>query len=110
MGQNAYLTCYQFTSRSRTYSSQILKHEDQNNLKVLRPVLKEVILPNDNLHLHVTCFNFTTMLTELLNDKDLNKMESLVVNRNIRFSKYESDTGKLGEVKSGNWTSKHMQT
>ena len=43
------------------------------------------------------------MLSSLLNDKSIDKMSNLVVNKNDRFAKYESPTGKLGEVNSGSW-------
>src|SRR5687768_7836626 len=43
------------------------------------------------------------MLSSLLNDKSINKLSNLVVNKNDRFAKYEPPTGKLGEVNSGSW-------
>lgn len=65
--------------------------------------MKRVNLPPDNLMFDVTCFNFSSMLSSLMNDKCCNKMSNLVVNSKDPFGKYVSPTGKLGEVNSGHW-------
>jgi len=101
--KDAYHTGYTFNCKSTSYESQIKHLEIYSNLGFLRPQVKQVTLPPDNLQLNVTCFNFTSMLSDLLNDKSLNKMSNLVVNQNDRFAKYESPNGRLGEVNSGYW-------
>jgi hypothetical protein len=62
-----------------------------------------VALPPDNLMLDVTCFDFLSMLSALMNDTSLNQMSNLVVNPKDPFGKYVSPSGKLGEVNSGHW-------
>jgi len=63
----------------------------------------------DNLQLKVTCFPFASTLASLFFDKDLNKMENLVVNQSDdgvhpeRFGKYVAPDGLLGEVNTGSW-------
>src|SRR5688500_5333698 len=75
--------------------------EKYSNLGSLRPQNRIVKLPPGNLQLNVVCFNFTSMLSSLLNDISINKMTNLVVNKNNRFGEYRSSTGNLGEVNSG---------
>ena len=87
-----------------------------SNLKPIRPFNKPVSLPNnmDNLSdtsVHqVVCCNFTSMLFSLLQDKNLNKLENLVVNENDYFSKYISPNGTLGEVNLGSWYEQAYKT
>ena len=63
--------------------------------------MKEVALPPDDLKLKVTCYNFSTMLSALMNDKKLNQISNLIVNPEDPFAKYTSPNGKLGEINSG---------
>ena len=77
--------------------------EKHSSLNLMQPYIKSVTLPPDNLELNVTCFDFSSMLCSLLNDKELNQLSNLVVNQNDHFGKYISPTGKLGEVNSGRW-------
>ena len=101
--KDAFCTNYQFNPKATNYKSQIKAIENHSNLGDLRPKMKRVTLPPDNLTLDVTCYNFTTMLASLLNDKNLNAMSNLVVNSHDPFTKYVSPNGKLGEVNSGYW-------
>ena len=98
--KDAYKTGYKFNPKTTSYKNQILQLQKSNNLEYLCPNIKNIVLPNDDLNLQVTCFNFTSLLSALLNDSDLNKMSNLVVNKN---DKYQSPSGKLGEVNSGYW-------
>src|SRR5687767_4135610 len=77
--------------------------EKHSNLDYLRPKTKQVTLPPDNLVLDVICYDFSSMLSALLNDKEINKLSNLVVDPNDPFAKYVSPSGKLGEVNSGYW-------
>src|SRR5207237_3097091 len=43
------------------------------------------------------------MLSSLMNNKELNQLDNLVVNTTDPFLKYESPNGMLGEVNSGHW-------
>src|SRR5688500_4125982 len=63
--------------------------------------MKKVTLPPKNLKLDVTCFDFYSMLSSLLNNNNLNTLSNLVVNPTDFFAKYISPTGMLGEVNSG---------
>ena len=91
--KDAFKTGYQFNPKTTKYRSQIKQMEKCSNLKPIRPFNKPVLLPNnmDNLSdtsVHqVVCCNFTSMLFSLLQDKNLNKLENLVVNENDYFSK-----------------------
>ena len=105
--KDAYSTGYQFNPRSTTYKSQIKMIEKHSNLEFLRPTIKKVALPPDNLMVDVTCYDFSSMLSALMNNKDLNQLLNLVVNPKDPFAKYVSPTGKLGEVNSGYWFIKH---
>ena len=114
--KDAFSTGYQFNPKTTNYRSQIMQMENYSNLKPIRPFNKQVLLPNSiddltNTSLHnVVCCNFTSMLISLLQDKNINKMENLVVNKNDPFSKYVSDNGKLGEVNSGSWYEQAYRT
>ena len=101
--KNAYHSGYMLNCKTSTYESQMKHLERYSNLQNLRLEIKLVTLPPDNLQLNVTCFNFTSMLSDLMNDKSLNKISNLVVNKEDRFAKYESPNGKLGVVNSGYW-------
>lgn len=101
--KDAFQTGYSFNPKTSSYKNQIMQLQKYNNLEYLRPEFKTLALPNDSLSLQVTCFNFTKMLSPLLNDKDLNKMSNLVVKQVNRFAKYMPPSGKLGEVNSGHW-------
>ena len=107
--KDAFSTGYQFAPKTTNYRSQIMQMESYSNLKPIRSFNKPVIVPNckenptDTSLYQVVCCNFTSMLLSLLQDKNINKMENLVVNENDPFSKYISDNGKLGEVNSGSW-------
>ena len=101
--KDAYKTGYKFNPKTTSYKNQILHLQKTNNLEYLCPSIKNLVLPNDDLNLQVTCFNFTSLLSALLNDRDLNIMSNLVVNNKDCFAKYESPSGKLGEVNSGYW-------
>ena len=72
-------------------------------MDLLRPYLKAVALTPDNLMLNVTCYDFSTMLSALMNDKKLNQITNLIVNPEDPFAKYVSPNGKLGEINSGYW-------
>src|SRR6476660_3417951 len=50
------------------------------------------------------------MLISLLQDKNINGIENLVVNKKDPFSKYISDNGRLGEVNSGSWYEQAYKT
>jgi len=100
---DAFVAGYQFNPCARSYKSQIKKIETQNNLDLLRPHMKEVALPPDNLKLQVTCYNFSCMLSALMNDQNLNQVTNLIVNKDDPFAKYVSPNGKLGEINSGYW-------
>ena len=102
-GKDAYDTGYKFNPRYTNYKSQLKKTEEINNLNFLRPLTNHVIMPPDNLELDVTCYDFSSMLCSLLNDKDLNQLSNLVVNSSDPSAKYVSPTGNLGEVNSGYW-------
>ena len=114
--KDAFSTGYQFNPKTTNYRSQIMQMENYSNLKPIRPFNRTVILPKsiDDLtdtSLHkVVCCNFTSMLISLLQDKNINKMENLVVNKNDPFSKYVSENGKLGEVNSGSWYEQAYKT
>ena len=101
--KDAYNTGYKFNPRKTNYKSQIQSKEKHSNLQHLRPKTKRVMLPPDNLIMDVTCYDFSSMLSALLNDTDLNQISNLVVNPLDLFSKYVSPNGKLGEVNSGLW-------
>ena len=62
-----------------------------------------MLLPPDNLMLKVTCYDFTSMLSSLMNDKKLNHLSNLIVNPKDPFAKYVSPNDKLGEINSGFW-------
>src|SRR5687768_18356356 len=90
--------------------------EKFSNLKPIRPFNKDVIMPNSlddptdtSLH-QVVCCNFTSMLISLLQDKNINGLNNLVVNKNDPFSKYVSENSKLGEVNSGTWYQQAYKT
>ena len=114
--KDAFSTGYQFNPKTTKYKSQIKQMEKFSNLKPIRPFNKPVLLPNnmDNLSdtsVHqVVCCNFTSMLFPLLQDKNLNKLENLVVNEDEYFSKYISPNGTLGEVNSGSWYEQAYKT
>ena len=78
--KDAYHTGYMFNCKSTSYESQIKHLETYSNLGFLKLQVKHIILPPDNLQLNVICFNFTSMLSSLLNDIFFNKMSNLVVN------------------------------
>ena len=101
--RDAYNSGYKFNPKRTNYRSQIAAVEKHNNLLFLCPTIKHVTLPPDNLTLDVTCYDFSSMLSALLNNANINQMSNLVVNTNDPFSKYISSTGKLGEVNSGHW-------
>lgn len=101
--KDAYNTGYQFNPKSTTYKSQIKTIEKHSNMSCLRPIIKQVILPPDNLMLDVTCFDFSSMLASLLNDTSINQLPNLVINTDDPFGKYISPTGKLAEINSGYW-------
>ena len=101
--KDTYQSRYKFNAKTTTYKNKTVEMQKSSLLEYLRPEFKIVILPKDNLSLQVTCFNFTTMLSELLKDTTLNQMSNLVVNAKDRFSKYISFSGKLGKVNSGYW-------
>ena len=90
--------------------------ENYYNLKYCRPYNREVTLPNDlndltdTSTMNVVCCDFTSMLFLLLQDKNLNRNQNLVVNPNDVFSKYVSPNGKLGEVNSGSWYEQTYRT
>ena len=75
-----------------------MQMESYSNLKPIRPFNKDVILPNSNkdptdISLHkVVCCNFTSMLISLLQDKNLNEIENMVVNKKDPFAKYVYQT------------------
>jgi hypothetical protein len=50
------------------------------------------------------------MLISLLQDKNINGIENLVVNEKDPFSKYVSNNGKLGEINSGSWYEQAYKT
>ena len=84
--KDAFSTGYQFNPKTTNYRSQIMQMENYSNLKPIRPFNKQVLLPNSiddptdtSLHNVVYC-NFTSMLISLLQDKNINKRENLVVN------------------------------
>jgi len=85
--KDAYKSGYKFNPKTTAYKNQILQIQKYNNLEYLCPSLKNIVLPTDDLNLQVTCFNFTTILSALLNDSDLNKMSNLVVNNKRPFCK-----------------------
>lgn len=93
---------YMFNCKTTCHESQMKHLEKYSNLQSLRPQIKLVTLPPDNLQLNVICFNFTSMLSSLMKDKSLNKMSNIVV-KDDRFAKYESPNGISGEVNSGCW-------
>ena len=97
--KDAFNTGYQFNPKASSYKSHVMSIEKQNNLDWLRPEMKRVILPPDNLELDVTCYDFSTMLCALLNNENLNQMSNLVVNPNDPFGKYVSPTGKAWQSK-----------
>src|SRR5919107_3880103 len=107
--KDAFSNGYQFNPKTTNYRSQIMQMESYSNLKPIRPFNKDVILPNSlndptDTSLHkVVCCNFTSMLISLLQDKNINGIDNLVVNEKDPFSKYVSDNGKLGEINSGSW-------
>ena len=101
--KDAYQSGYKFNTKSTTYKNKIMKMQNFSHLEYLRLNFKEVILPKNKLSLQFTCFNFTTLLSELLKDITLNQMSNLVVNTMDRFSKYISPSGKLGKINSGYW-------
>src|SRR5688500_9919567 len=77
--------------------------EKANNMNRLRPTTKRASLPPDNLTLDVTCFDFSKMLSALMNNTELNQLSNLIVNPTNPFLKYGLPKGKLGEVNSGPW-------
>ena len=62
---------------------------------------KQIVLPEDNLHLQVAYLNFTTMLSKLLKNSILNQVSNLVVSKSSRFARYKFPSGKLSEVYNG---------
>ena len=108
--KDAYQSGYKFNSKTCGYKNKIMELQKFSNLEFLRPEVKQVVLPKDNLQLQVTCFNFTTMLFELLKDTRLNQMSNLVVNYSDPFGKYTSPSGKLSEINSGYWYQKAYET
>jgi len=93
-----------------------MQMENFSNLKPIRLFNREGILPNSisnptdtSVH-QVVCCNFTSMLISLLQDKNINKMDNLVVNKKGPSSKYISENGKLGEVHSGSWYEQAYKT
>lgn len=101
--KDAYKTGYQFNPRTVNYKSQIKKIEKHNNYDSLRPEMKSISLPPDNLTLDVTCYDFSSMLSSLLSNEELNQFCNLVVDPVDHFAKYVSPSGNLGEVNSGHW-------
>lgn len=101
--RDAYNTEYKFNPTTIDYKSRIRKMEKYSSLNILLPYTHSISLPPDNLILTVSCFDFSSMLCSLLNNKELNQLSNLVVNQTDAFAKYVSPTGKLGEVNSGSW-------
>ena len=114
--KDAFSTGYQFNPKTINYRNQIMQMEKYSNLKPIRPFNKPVLIPNSlddptdtSLH-QVVCCNFTSMLISLLQDKNINGIENLVVNEKDPFSKYVSNNGKLGEINSGSWYEQAYKT
>ena len=81
--KDAHHTGYNFDATSTSYKSQIKKMEGYSPLKNIRPHVKQVDLmndlenPSDTTSFNVVCFNFASMLSSILHDKDINKMDNL---------------------------------
>ncbi len=107
--KDAFRTGYQFNPKATKYQSQISQMENYSNLKSIHPQTKDVHLQNHNTNstdttpLKVVCCDFACMLISLLQDKNINRKENLVINKEDYFSVYVSKNGKLGEVNSGLW-------
>ena len=85
--KDAYDSGYQFNPKTTKYRSQIGQMERHSNLKLIRPFNNQVMLPNckddpTDMSLHnVVCCNFTSMLFSLLQDKNINTVDNLVINK-----------------------------
>lgn len=107
--RDAYQTGYQFHPKTTSYSGQINRFEKWTNFQNLRPTIKKIVLPPDEIEMEVTVFNFSSMLASLFNDTNLNQSENLVVNQppftsiHNPFTKFIPKDGRLSEVNSGKW-------
>lgn len=101
--QDAYMHKYDFDSSHSSYQ-QIIKYlEEDLQMKICRPQMIPVTLISDNQIFHVIVFDIKKMIASLLQDKEINKLQNLVVNSHDYFGKYEPIDNCYGEVNSGIW-------
>jgi hypothetical protein len=101
---------YDFNPTTKRHSTQLTTLQEITNLSNIRPNVETVKLAKDDLEVPVVCFDFPYMLLSLFNDKQLNRLENLVINPSNPFGKYEAPDGRLHEINSGAFYDKAYST
>ena len=99
--KEAYQAGYDFSPTTRTFQGQVKKIEKSFKMEKMRPVPRRFTLPGDELPVVTPTFDFLAMLFSLFNDKELNQLDNLCVNKNNPFGRYVPEDGLLGEMNSG---------
>jgi hypothetical protein len=107
--KDAYLSNYDFNPRHSERNDAVKYLENLLHMNACRPKTIPVQLQGDNMKLEVVVFDVVAMLSSLLNDPELTQEENLVVSTKDRFSKYETEDNRLGEVNSGLWYERAYQ-
>lgn len=103
--RNAYESGFDFAPRTTSYQAKIVELNKRLGNRYKRPTIHNLTLAFDDGVVSIPVFDFASLLSGLLDDPVLNRLENLVVNKSngLRFHKFISENDILGEINTGQW-------